>query len=79
METSDRKLLPSSPVHRAVWDRTVPVELFDSDEPRPSPAIRESAAAAVSAVTRRVTDGTVYGADGLINTELIAELADAGF
>lgn len=79
METTDRRLRASSPVHRAVWDRTVPVELFDTEEPLLSPAVRQIVTTARAAVERRVTDGTVYGADGVISTELIAELAGAGF
>lgn len=79
METRDRRLLASSPVHRAVWDRTIPVELFDAKAPRPSPAVQEIAAAAKAAVKGRVADGTVYDADGVVSAELIADLAGAGF
>lgn len=79
METSDRLLLASSPVHRAVWDRAAPVDLFDPGEPQPSPAVRQIVATARAAVARRVADGSVYGADGVVSEELVADLAGAGF
>lgn len=79
MDSSDRRLLGASPLHRAVWGRAVPLELFDTEEPRATPAVREIAAAAQAAVEQRVTDGTLYGPDGTISAELIADLAGVGF
>lgn len=79
MESRDRQLLTSSPVHRAVWERAVPVGLFDTAEPQSSPAVREIVRAARTAVLRRVSDGTVYGSDGAVSAELVADLAETGF
>lgn len=74
-----RRELAASPVHRAVWDRDVPVELFDSAEPEVSPAARAVMDASVVAVRRFATEGHLYGEDGFVSGEVVAELARIGY
>jgi alkylation response protein AidB-like acyl-CoA dehydrogenase len=68
-----------SPVHRAVWDRQVPLELFDS------PAL-STAAPCVPAMERclgivraRREAGTLLDGNGKVSQELLAELGAAGY
>lgn len=69
----------SSPVHRAVWERDVPLELFDSVTPAVPEATRAVVDHAVAIVARRHADGSIYGDDGLIAADALAELSEAGF
>ncbi|HEX6918720.1 MAG TPA: acyl-CoA dehydrogenase, partial [Actinomycetes bacterium] len=69
----------ASPVHRAVWDSAVPVEVFESaDQPVPGP-VRTAMDRVLAAVRTRVADGSVYGPDGLVGEAMLADLAGAGY
>lgn len=68
-----------SPVHRAVWDRDFPGELF-APEPSPTPpacerTIRES----LALVRRHVTGKTLLDDRGKISDRVFGELAEAGY
>ena len=68
-----------SPVHRAVWDRELPVELFRSHPPDPSPD-RERAMRDLLAVVRRYrAGGTIFDARGKVSDDLLRDLAAAGY
>lgn len=75
----ERSALAASPVHRAVWDRDVPVELFDSVAPDLSGPSREIVDASLSAIRRRISDATVYDAAGIVGDRMVADLAGSGF
>lgn len=68
-----------SPVHRAVWDGKVPLELF-----RP-PALPASAPCdrimelSLEVARRRRAAGTIYNQDGKISDDTLRELSDAGY
>jgi alkylation response protein AidB-like acyl-CoA dehydrogenase len=67
-----------SPIHRAVWDRQVPLELFAP--PLLSEASCETAMeACLNIVRQRRGAGTLYDSEGKIAPELISELASAGY
>ena len=69
----------SSPVHKAIWEGRVPLELF-SPPPLPEAAPCDQAMEASLAVTRRrQAQGTLLNADGKIAEETIRELAGAGY
>lgn len=75
----DVRELSASPVHRAVWDPAVPVEVFESaDQPVPEP-VRTAVDRVLAAVRTRVADGSVYGPDGLVGEAMLADLAGAGY
>ncbi len=68
-----------SPVHRAVWDGKVPIELF-----APPPLVASHPADAVmqralDIARRRREQRTVLNAEGKLSDETIAELAHAGY
>jgi alkylation response protein AidB-like acyl-CoA dehydrogenase len=69
----------ASPVHRAVWDRVVPLELFeppDLSTPHPCEPFME---ACVQVVRRRFESGSLYDDQGKISEETLTELADHRF
>jgi alkylation response protein AidB-like acyl-CoA dehydrogenase/antitoxin component of RelBE/YafQ-DinJ toxin-antitoxin module len=68
----------SSPVHQSIW-RHGGVEAFDSSDPDVPGSIRAVMERSLAAVRRHKQAGTRYGPDGIIASELVADLADAGY
>ncbi len=69
----------ASPVHRAVWERAVPLELFqppDLDRPDPCDDAIEQC---VAVTRRRFESGTLYDEKGKISQETLQELAQHGY
>ncbi len=69
----------ASPVHRAVWDKVVPLDLFeppDLSQPHPCDEAMERC---FQVVKRRFENGTLYDDKGKISEETLAELAEHGF
>lgn len=69
----------SSPIHRAVWERTVPVDLFIPSVKEPSPLVRRVVDDSLSVARRHRDQGTRYDEQGKINQRLIDELGTAGW
>src|SRR5579884_2171382 len=68
-----------SPVHRAVWDGRVPLELF---APPPLPASAPCDAAmerSLEVVRRRRAAGTLLNQDRKVSDDTLRELAEAGY
>ncbi|MEX1098505.1 MAG: acyl-CoA dehydrogenase family protein [Planctomycetales bacterium] len=68
-----------SPVHRAIWTKDVPLDLFVADEPRPDAAVERAMRASLDLVLRRRTAGTLLDANGKISNETLADLGQAGY
>jgi alkylation response protein AidB-like acyl-CoA dehydrogenase len=69
----------SSPIHRAVWDSRVPLELFQPP-PLPLTASCDAAMERCLAVVRQHRDaGTMYDDNGKIAPTVIDDLSQAGF
>src|SRR5262245_11478274 len=69
----------NSPVHRAVWDGRVPLELF---APPPLPASDPSDAVmkkSLDAVKRRLEQKTIHDERGKLHPDLLRELGEAGY
>jgi alkylation response protein AidB-like acyl-CoA dehydrogenase len=69
----------NSPIHRAVWDKRLPLELF---LPPPLPASAPCDAAmdcCLEVVRRRRETDTLYNDKGKISEEMLGELAGAGY
>lgn len=69
----------SSPIHKAVWEGKVPLELF---APPPLPATAPCDAAmekSLALVRRRRDQGTLYNKDHKLADDTINELAEAGY
>jgi alkylation response protein AidB-like acyl-CoA dehydrogenase len=69
----------NSPVHKAVWDRQVPLDLF-APPPLPEHAPCDAAMERSRAIARRHREaGTLYDEHGKVSPVLIRELAAAGY
>lgn len=69
----------NSPVHRAVWDRGVPVELFASEDVSPPPNVARVMQDSLAVVRRHRAEGTILDANSKVSDEVLGELADAGY
>ena len=69
----------NSPIHRAVWDRGVPVELFQSDPVETPDDVTQVMDASVEIVQRRHRDGNVMTAEGKVKDDFLDELGGAGY
>ncbi|MGD9682149.1 MAG: acyl-CoA dehydrogenase family protein [Candidatus Obscuribacterales bacterium] len=71
----------NSPVHRAVWDNSVPLELFAP--PRAESAQKNSASEvmekSLAILAKHRHDKTQYDEKGKISEKVLKELADAGY
>ncbi len=68
-----------SPVHRAVWDREVPVELFRSSPPVTPPQVEQVMQRSLDVVRRHVESGTVLNEQGKIAETVTGDLAEVGY
>jgi len=68
-----------SPIHRAVWDAQLPVELFRSDKPQTPPAVQQVMQASLEAVKRHRQAGTLLDDHRKISDAVLADLAQAGY
>ena len=77
---SERRMdLEASPIHRAVWDTEVPVELFTVDGSSMPPEVRLRLDRSLDIVRRRRRAGALYDARGIVSDDTIRELAGAGY
>lgn len=69
----------NSPAHRAVWQRGVPVELFQSTPPSPTPDVARVMEASIEVVRRHRAAGTLFDSKNKITDTVLADLATAGY
>jgi alkylation response protein AidB-like acyl-CoA dehydrogenase len=69
----------NSPAHRAVWERGVPIELFQSADAKPSPAVAKVTSDSLEVVRRHRSAGTLFNEVGKIADEVLADLAGVGY
>ena len=69
----------NSPVHRAVWDRKLPVELFLPEQPEVPQACQRTMQKSIEAVTRHRAAGTLYGPDNKVSQAVLDDLSAAGY
>lgn len=69
----------NSPAHLAIWGKTLPVELFTSQEETIPPAVQTVMDNSIEAVRRHREAGTVLNDAGKIDEPVLADLADAGY
>ncbi len=69
----------NSPAHRAVWDRGIPVELFESDPVQTAPEIRKVMDDSLEVVRGFQKSKTITDDKGKIRDEVFQSLADAGY
>ncbi len=69
----------NSPLHRAVWDTTVPAELFDHVPPVVTPEVARVMEDSLDVVRKRIAAGELFGDDEKIAPATFAELGDVGY
>ncbi len=69
----------SSPIHKAIWEGRVPLELFAPPPLPPSAPCDAAMDASLEVVRRRREQQSLLNRDGKICDEAIRELADAGY
>lgn len=69
----------NSPIHRAVWERTLPVELFEASHESTPPDVQQVMSRSLDVVRRHRTAGTLLNADGKVAEPVLADLATAGY
>ena len=69
----------NSPVHRAVWDRKLPVELFLPQQSVIPPACQRTMQKSLEAVSRHRSQGTLYGPDSKVSQAVLDDLSEAGY
>jgi alkylation response protein AidB-like acyl-CoA dehydrogenase len=69
----------NSPVHRAVWDRGVPVDLFTSTPPVTPPDVQQVMDDSIAVAKKHVTGGTLLNDESRIAETVFAELGAAGY
>jgi alkylation response protein AidB-like acyl-CoA dehydrogenase len=76
---ADKYRTIQSPIHRAVWDRQVPTELFRSAATVPNERVERVIEHSLDIVRTHRNIGTLYDADGKISGEVLSDLGDAGY
>lgn len=69
----------NSPVHRAVWDRGVPVELFQAEPAPVLPEVQAVMDRSIEIVRQHRAAGTLLGEDGKIRDAVLRQLAEVGY
>src|SRR5690349_6736528 len=67
----------NSPIHRAVWERTLPVELFEASHESTPPDVQQVMSQSLDVVRRHRATGTLLNADKKIADEVLNDLAKA--
>ncbi len=68
-----------SPIHRAVWDQTFPLDNFQSRELVAEPKLAVQLRSCLTVVQRHQQNGTHYDERGKITPELFDDLGEAGY
>jgi alkylation response protein AidB-like acyl-CoA dehydrogenase len=74
-----RRRTEGSPVHRAVWEAKVPLDQFQPSLLAPSARCDAAMQKSLEVVRRHREAGQLYGPDGKLSDDTIADLAAAGF
>lgn len=69
----------NSPVHRAVWERAVPTELFHFDAPTVPPEVQRVMQASLDVVRKHRQAGTLVDEQKKIADVVLRDLAQAGY
>ena len=69
----------NSPAHRAVWDRSLPVELFEAGEPSTPDPVQKVMDDSVSVVQRHREASTLLDQNGKITNDVLNDLGGVGY
>ena len=76
---AERRRTESSPVHRAVWDAQVPLDLFQPPPLTPTAPCDAAMQKSLDVVRRRREAKTLFDENGKLSDDTIGDLAGAGF
>lgn len=68
-----------SPVHRAVWERKLPVELFAGRPPQTPPAVETVMEKSLAVARRHRDGGTLLDADQKVSPQVLEDLSAVGY
>ncbi len=69
----------NSPIHRAIWERQIPVELFASQPPQTPAAVERVMLNSLEVARRHREAGTLLDANNKITDRVLSDLAGAGY
>src|SRR5262245_34953311 len=69
----------NSPIHRAVWDRTLPVELFEAAYESTPPDVQTVMSRSLDVVRRHRAAKTIHNAEGKVTEAVLGDLAKVGY
>ncbi len=69
----------NSPIHRAVWDRKLPVDLFQGHVPAESPEVERVMTNSLEVIRKRKHAGTILDEHKKVSEETLSELGQAGY
>src|SRR5205823_7036813 len=69
----------NSPIHRAVWERTLPIELFEAAHESTPPDVQQVMSHSLDVVRRHRAAGTIHNAENKIADVVLNDLAKAGY
>src|SRR4029078_5563264 len=69
----------NSPIHRAVWERTLPVELFEAAHESTPPDVQQVMSHSLDVVRKHRAAKTIYNSEGKIAEGVLADLAKVGY
>jgi hypothetical protein len=69
----------NSPIHRAVWERPIPVDLFTASPPPLSPEVEAVMQKSLEVVHRHRAAGTLMDEQRKISEKVLSELGQAGY
>lgn len=76
---AERYRTTASPVHRAVWERRVPTDLFYLDRPPITDEVRQVVNDSLQVVKRHKRAGTLYDEHGKLTDTVLEDLGTAGY
>lgn len=76
---AERHRTTASPVHRAVWERRVPTDLFHMEVPPMSSETRQVINSCLHVVRKHRRAGTLYNELGKLTDTVLSELGTAGY
>lgn len=69
----------ASPIHRAVWDRQLPAELFTSQKTAPAADVQKVMDDSMEVVRRHRAAKTIHNEDGKVSEACLNDLGKAGY
>ncbi len=76
---AERYRTNASPVHRAVWERRVPTDLFHMDLPPVTDDVRQMINDCLHVVRKHKREGTLYNEPGKLTDTVLDDLGHAGY